>query len=84
MIYLGFTDILRRGVYTRRGLEKLMARGGFPSPAFAINGGRNKAWHLADIVAFEKAHPELTSEADKWRKVAGYRRALQKGQKATA
>lgn len=79
MTYLGFKDILRRWVYTRRGVEKMMKRGDFPAPVFALNEGRNKAWHLSDIMAFEKAHPELTSEAEKWRKVRGYQRALAKG-----
>lgn len=72
MNYLGFTDILRRWVYSRRGLQKMMARGDFPAPVFALNEGRNKAWHLTDITAFEQSHPEVTSLYLKHRKVVSY------------
>ena len=76
--YLGFTDILHRWVYTRRGLEKLAARKGFPAPAFSINGGRNRVWDEWDIQLYETCHPEVLDEAEKHRKVAGYAAATLK------
>lgn len=72
MAYLGMGDLLKQWIYTRRGVEKLMRREDFPSPAFTINGGRTKVWHTADIAAYERVHPELTSETAKHRKVVGY------------
>lgn len=72
MAYVGFSDILSRSVYTKRGLQKMIARGDFPPHAFTINHGHNKVWHLSDVVKFERTHPEFTSENAKRRKVAGY------------
>ena len=65
--------------YTRRGLYKVRAWPDFPKPVEVLGRGRCPVWHLADIAAFEAAHPELTSSIEKWRKVAGYQRALAKG-----
>lgn len=72
MSYVNFSDILRRTIYTKRGLLKMAARDDFPAPAFTVGGGKIRIWHLADIVRFEEAHPELTSENEKHRKVVGY------------
>jgi hypothetical protein len=68
--------------YTRQGLYKVRAWPDFPKPVESYSGGKvHKVhiWHLTDITAFEKAHPELTSNVEKWRKVKGYQRALAKG-----
>lgn len=72
MAYMTLADLVRRWVYTRRGVQKLIRRGGFPEPALIVNGSRTKLWHTADIAAFETSHPELTSEEAKHRKVRGY------------
>jgi hypothetical protein len=69
--YLGFTDLLARWIYTRQGLYKVMARDGFPAPVFTINRGRTQVWHEADICRYERAHPELNSEAAKQHKIRG-------------
>ena len=67
--------------YTRRGLYKVRAWPDFPKPVESFNYGKRVIafWHLTDITAFEKAHPELTSNVEKWRKVTGYQRARAKG-----
>jgi hypothetical protein len=73
MAYVTLADLVRRWVYTRRGLQKLIRRGGgFPAPVITDGTGRLKLWHTADIAAFEDAHPELTSEEEKRRKVRSY------------
>jgi hypothetical protein len=59
-------------VYTRRGIEKIIGRGEFPAPAIIDGAGRLKLWHTADIAVYEAAHPEVTSEEEKRRKVRGY------------
>ena len=85
MEYLGLADLLKRWIYSRQGLYKLMRRKDFPAPEFAINGGRTKVWYLADIKAFEAVHPEVASEAAKHSKVRGYAVAnLKKQRKASA
>ena len=71
MQYLGFTDLLARWIYTRQGLYKVLSRDGFPSPAFTINRGRTEVWREDDIQSFERAHPEMNSEASKQRKIRG-------------
>ena len=76
--YLGFTDILHRWIYTRRGLEKLAARKDFPAPAFTINNGRNRVWDEWEIQKYEYFHPEVLDPAVKHRKVAGYAAATLK------
>jgi len=72
MAYLTLADLVRRWVYTRRGLQKLIGRGGFPAPVITDATGRLKLWHTADIAAFEDAHPELTDREAKRRKVRSY------------
>jgi hypothetical protein len=72
MAYLRIADLVRRWVYTRRGIEKLIGRGGFPAPAITDGAGRMKLWHPADIAVYEAAHPEVTSDEAKRRKVRGY------------
>lgn len=69
--YLGFTDLLTRWIYTRQGLYKVMARDTFPAPVFTINGGRTQVWREDDIRLYERAHPELNSEAAKQHKIRG-------------
>jgi len=79
---LGWVDLQARwSHYTRRGLYKVRAWPDFPKPVESVNYGKQvfSFWHLADITAFEKAHPELTSQVEKLRKVRGYQRALAKG-----
>lgn len=80
---LSWVDLQRRwSHYTRRGLYKVRAWPDFPQPVESFNSGRRgkfPVWHLADIAAFENAHPELKSLADKLHKVAGYQRARAKG-----
>ena len=78
--YLRMADLVKRWIYTRRGLEKLIGRGGFPEPQ--IVAGRTRLWYAADIVTFESNHPELTSEEAKRRKVRGFAIARSKGRKA--
>lgn len=78
--FLGVADLAARWRYTRQGVHKLCAVPGFPAPAFTLNAGRVRAWHLPEIAAFEQSHPELTSATEKHRKVVGYFRAVTKGQ----
>jgi hypothetical protein len=84
MVYLAMADLGRRWIYSRRGLQKLMRRSGFPEPFITANQGRIKLWHMSDVAAYEAAHPELTSEEAKRRKVSGFARARRKGQLAPA
>jgi hypothetical protein len=79
MSYVNFSDILRRTIYSKRGLLKMAAREDFPAAAFTVGAGKIRIWNLDDIVRFEAAHPELTSEAAKHRKVVGYGIAKRKG-----
>ena len=77
---LTWLDLQKRwSHYTRRGLYKVRAWADFPTPIESYDRGRVKLWHVNDITAFENAHPELTSNVEKWRKVAGYQRARAKG-----
>ncbi len=77
---LGWVDLQDRwSHYTRRGLYKVRAWADFPRPVETINRGKVHIWQLADIAAFENAHPELKSNIEKWRKVSGYQRALARG-----
>ena len=83
MSYLDTRDLLKRwtapptgrGVYTRRGVYKILRSPDFPAPV--ITTGRERLWCLSDIATFEDTHPELTDADAKWRKIrkAG-RRAL--------
>lgn len=77
-MYCGIADIVERWVYTRQGIHKLIKTPDFPSPAFTINKGRTKVWLLADIEAYEIAHPEVADEQVKAGKQAGYVRAIRK------
>ena len=70
--YVGLQDLVKRWIYTRQGVHKLTRARDFPAPAFSVNAGHTKVWHVADVQTFESAHPELTSEAAKRRKVRGY------------
>ena len=81
--YVGFRDLLKRWVYTRQGLYKLMRNSEFPAPAFTINQGRTKVWRIPEIEAYEITHPEMKNEESKEQKVKGYLRALRKGNKPT-
>jgi hypothetical protein len=75
-----WTDLQDRwSHYTRRGLYKVRAWEDFPKPVEVLGRGKVPIWHLTDITAFENAHPELTSNVEKVRKVRGYRRALARG-----
>ncbi len=77
---LSWIDLQKRwSHYTRQGLYKVRAWEDFPKPIYVVSDGKSPLWHLPDITAFEKAHPELTSNVEKWRKVTGYQRALAKG-----
>ncbi len=78
-MYCGTADIVERWVYTRQGIHKLIRTPDFPAPVFTINKGRTKVWLLADIAAFEKTHPEVSEAGAKDRKLAGYRRAVGRG-----
>jgi len=82
---LGWVDLQDRwSHYTRQGLYKVRAWPDFPKPVESVNRGRVRIWHLTDIAAFENAHPELKSNVDKLRKVAGFRRARAKGKHGAA
>ena len=78
-MYCGIADIVDRWIYTRQGVRRFTQHPDFPSPAFSINRGRTKVWRLADIEAFEKAHPEVLNEDAKIRKRKGYAWAILKG-----
>ena len=85
MPYVSIPDLLKRwthpptgrGVYTRRGVYKILRSPDFPAPVITDDAGRIRLWHLSDIATFEDTHPELTDADAKWRKIrkAG-RRAL--------
>ena len=77
--YLGFRDLLKRWVYTRQGLYKIMRNSDFPAPAFTINQGRTKVWRIPEIRAYEILHPEVMDEYSKQRKMIGYGRAVRRG-----
>lgn len=81
MNYVGLQDLVRRWVYSRQGVHKLMRRADFPKPQFTINSGKTKVWYAPDIQLYEDRHPEVTSESLKARKVGGYARAIQKGER---
>lgn len=78
--FVGTADLAARWAYTQQGVNKLARTKDFPQPAFTLNAGRIRAWSLPEIEAFEEHHPEVTSPAEKRRKVYGYYRATQKGQ----
>jgi hypothetical protein len=79
--YVGLQDLVKRWVYTRQGVHKLMRRADFPQPQFTINAGKTKVWYAPDIAGYEQRHPEVTSESAKARKVGGYARAILKGER---
>ncbi len=79
MLYLGFSDLVYRWVYTRQGVHQLLRSPDFPAPTFIINRGRTKIWRLDDIEAYEQKHPEVTDDDLKRDKVRGYARAVMKG-----
>lgn len=77
---LGWLDLQDRWRhYTRQGLYKVRAWPDFPTPVESVNRGKVPIWQLTDITAFENAHPELKSNAEKLRKLAGFRAARAKG-----
>lgn len=78
--YLGVADLATRWQYTPQGVNKLARSKDFPRPAFTLNAGRVRGWVLPDIEAFESQHPEVTSPAEKRRKVVGFYIAVSKGQ----
>lgn len=74
--YLRLSDLVKRWIYTRQGIQKLARSPGFPAPS--ITGpGRLRLWESPDIDRFEETHPEVIDADAKWRKIrnAG-RRAL--------
>ena len=77
--FLGIADLQDRWCYTRQGLHKITHSAKFPEPAATINRGRVRMWHVADIEAFEQAHPEVRDPEAKRRKIIGYARAISKG-----
>jgi len=82
---VGWVDLQDRwSHYTRQGLYKVRAWPDFPKPVEFVNRGKVPIWHLADIMTFEVAHPELRTLADKVRKIIGYRRARARGKKEAA
>jgi hypothetical protein len=82
--YVGLQDLIKRWIYTRQGVHKLMRSRDFPRPQFTINAGKTKVWYAPDIEGYEKRHPEVTSEGAKARKIGGYARAIQKGERRQA
>jgi hypothetical protein len=71
--YLGFVDLRQRWpIYTVQGLRKVVKREDFPSPLFAVDGGKTRIWDERDIETYDAAHPEMTSATMKRRKVIGY------------
>lgn len=72
MEILGVADLVDRWTYTRQGVHKLIRSSDFPPPSLVINCGRTKAWRLADIEAYEAAHPETRHETLKQSKIIGY------------
>lgn len=70
--YVGVDDLIRRWVYTPQGARKIIRTRGFPEPEIVANRGKTKLWFLPDIVVYERAHPELTSNTAKLDKIYGY------------
>lgn len=83
-MFLGFSDLVKRWVYTRQGVHRLLRSRDFPAPAFTINQGRTKVWRRDEIEDYEKRHPELTDNDLKRDKVLGYARAVMKGDRRPA
>lgn len=81
MNYVGLQDLVKRWVYSRQGVHKLMRHPDFPKPQFTINAGKTKVWYAPDIQHYEERHPEVKSETLKARKVGGYARAILKGER---
>ena len=52
-----------------RSVHKLTHSAGFPEPNYTDGTGRVRLWHPADIAVYEAAHPEVTSEAEKYNKI---------------
>jgi len=79
--HLTFADLVRRWVYTRRGLQKLRKRDPeFPEPIATIKGSNKGAlWRLEDIIAYEEKMPELLDEKKKRSKVARFAMAVLRG-----
>lgn len=71
-------DLEDRWCYTRQGIHQFAKSRHFPPPCATINRGRQKVWHLADIEAFERQHPEVLDEAAKQFKIRGYAISLAK------
>lgn len=78
--FLGMADLVARWTYSRMGTHNVTRWPDFPAPAFKINQGRVKVWHLVDIEAFEKLHPELVSEHAKGQKRWWYGQHMRGGE----
>lgn len=79
MQYLGMADLALRWGYSRQGAHNIVRKTEFPAPLFVVNRGRTPVWEIPAIEDYETAHPELTSEAAKFRKRNGYFAAVMKG-----
>lgn len=80
-IYLRLGDLARRWGYSKQGVQKLAKREDFPAPCFTLNHGKIRIWAVREVEAFERERPELLSEDAKLRKVAGFLRAINKGER---
>ena len=73
-------DLIRRWVYTRQGVQRLKKNDpDFPKPFATYPSGRGNRWREEDVLAYEAKRPELLDATKKWRKVAGFARAKNKG-----
>jgi hypothetical protein len=63
---LSFSDLVRRWIYTKDGLRRLIKRDrSFPRHAATVNKGRTRLWQLDHIVAYESSRPWLTDREAK-------------------
>ena len=57
--YLGGADFNERWCYSRQAVHWIQKYLDFPDPSFIFNQGKGKVWDLADVIAYERKHPEL-------------------------
>lgn len=66
---MALSDIVRRWIYTKQGVLKLMQQDEkFPSEVATVSGGKVRLWLEADIAAYEQDRPWLKSQSAKERR----------------
>jgi hypothetical protein len=82
---VGLSDIVRRWVYTRAGVQNLIKNdASFPKPVSIVNDGKTRLWMLAEIEDYERGKPWLTNEAERDRYVANKFRSFMYGRKESS